>query len=146
MTRSSGIFGGDENTVEAACRDLERSSLAAVPGAFHQLAYLASLRDLSMKRYAHWGMENLYGAEAAQEAFHRVHRAVFSRVASLPTETLEAEIERFLSGETVWGADPRTIFPPVAPADLLVPDRADESDAGRFRLTLERVLMSRRRG
>ncbi|MBP7865118.1 MAG: hypothetical protein KA419_04145 [Acidobacteria bacterium] len=138
-----GIFGGGEKSVEAACRDLERSFLAALSGVFHQLVYLASLRDPSTRRYVHWGMENLYGAEAAQEAFHRVHRSVFSRVASLPPEALEAEIGRFLSGGPAWGADLFSAHTPGAPVDRLVPDRADGAEADRFRLTLDTVLTNR---
>ena len=74
----------------------EAHTLASLAGPFARLAYLASLRDFARDEYAHWGMENIYGAEAANTALAQLHREVFREVSALPLGELAGQIQERL--------------------------------------------------
>ena len=63
--------------------DFCRTTLASVPGVFGKLDYIAGLRDED-GRYRHWGVERVYGEEAAQQAIAEAHRAIFLELLRMP--------------------------------------------------------------
>lgn len=67
-------------------QDFTLNSLAAMPGPFARLIYLASLRDLSSGRYEHQGLAALYPEEAVQQALELCHEQIFERILEMPLE------------------------------------------------------------
>lgn len=67
-------------------QDFTLNSLAAMPGPFARLIYVASLRDLSSGRYEHQGLAALYPEEAVQQALELCHEQIFERILEMPLE------------------------------------------------------------
>ena len=61
-------------------QDFTLRTLAAVPGAFARLTYMASLRDLSSGRYEHAGLASVYSDGAIQQALEICHEQVFEKI------------------------------------------------------------------
>jgi hypothetical protein len=66
-------------TLKSAVEDVKETTLAAIRGLLGKLVYLASLRQ-GGTRYEHWGIENMYGEEAAQRALKSAHAGVVTSV------------------------------------------------------------------
>jgi hypothetical protein len=75
-----------EAEVARAAADFEAHTLNEMPGGFHRLIHLASLRDYNTGRYHHYGLETRYSAEAVDAALHQSHIKVFEELVSLPLE------------------------------------------------------------
>lgn len=73
----------------SAKEDLQATTLAALRGPLAQLDYVASLRRGD--GYEHWGLEKVYGKEAAQAALAEVHAEL---VATLLREPLARLFEQ----------------------------------------------------
>lgn len=58
-------------------------TLAAVPGQFSQLRYMAGLRT-TVRAYHHWGMTRIHGEREAQVAIGEAHQQVFVRLLRTP--------------------------------------------------------------
>jgi hypothetical protein len=69
-----------------------RRTLGVVPGLWHKLAYLASLRKDSGE-YEHWGLSKRYGNEATRSALGSAHSGVFIDVLRKPVSTLLDEVK-----------------------------------------------------
>ena len=78
-------------------RDLTSSTLAALPGAFARLAYLASLRNFSSNVYEHAGLAALYRPEAVQQALEQCHEEIFERILETPLSVQEEDLRAHLS-------------------------------------------------
>lgn len=74
-------------------QDFTLTTLAAIPGEFGRLAYLASLRDLSSGRYEHAGLAALYPEEAMQQALQLCHEQIFERVLETPLVRQEGDLK-----------------------------------------------------
>lgn len=129
-----------EENVEAAARDLEASTLRELADSFGQLVYLSSLRDFSTNEYSHWGLENVYGTDAAQKALSGTHRLVFRRVATLPLRELEGQVNRFLGEKADRGEVLLQNWLRDASYNLLVPAEAAPLEVENFRINFETVL------
>jgi len=77
-------------------QDFTLTTLAAIPGEFGRLAYMASLRDLSTGRYEHAGLAALYPDEPMQQALQLCHEQIFERVLESPLERQEADLKECL--------------------------------------------------
>lgn len=66
-----------EARIQKAVRDLERRTLAGMPGDIARLVYLCSTRDYNTGRYHHDGLTMTYSAEAADTALARCHEKTF---------------------------------------------------------------------
>jgi hypothetical protein len=82
--------------------DFTARTLAAIPGAYARLAYLASLRDAPGADYRHDGLAALYPAAAVQQALRFCHEELFARVLELPLEQQEWDLRSCL-GRTEAG-------------------------------------------
>ncbi|MBZ5703004.1 MAG: hypothetical protein LAN84_14310 [Acidobacteriia bacterium] len=78
--------------------DFAATTLAAIPGFFARLTYVASLRDLSSGNYEHAGLEVLYPQEAVQQALRQCHEELFERILEMPLEAQEKDLRACLSG------------------------------------------------
>jgi len=76
--------------------DLERRTLAGMPGDFARLIYLASTRDYNSGMYHHEGLAARYGLEPARQALQFAHREIFRDLVSLSLERLVAELECYV--------------------------------------------------
>jgi hypothetical protein len=66
--------------------DLEKTTLAEMPGRFGKLIYLASLRDYNTGRYHHYGLETRYSERAVDQGLHECHIRIFEELMALPLE------------------------------------------------------------
>ncbi len=76
-------------TLLPATEDFVTRSLAALPGRWAKLQYVALLRQDGA--YAHWGMERIYGQAAAQRAIEQAHRDLFLEILRTPIAELWRE-------------------------------------------------------
>jgi hypothetical protein len=79
-------------TLKSALQDVKETTLSAVSGLLGKLAYLASLRRKE-GRYEHWGMESIYGAEAAERALKTAHSDILKTVLRTPIAQLEQDLK-----------------------------------------------------
>lgn len=79
-------------TLKSALQDVKDTTLSAVSGLLGKLAYLAALRH-KQGRYQHWGMENVYGAEASERALRAAHSEILKGVLRTPLPLLEQDLE-----------------------------------------------------
>lgn len=77
--------------------DISENSLAAIPTFFGRLNYLASLREAASARYRHYGLEQLYGENAAQFGLALCHAELFYRILEMPLEEQERDLREFLT-------------------------------------------------
>ena len=73
--------------LKSALQDVKETTLRAVSGLLGKLAYLASLRH-GNRRYEHWGMEAVHGAESSEKAIRTAHAEVVASVLRAPLSTL----------------------------------------------------------
>lgn len=73
-----------QSDTERLVRDFEDRTLAALPGYFSRLVYVASLRDYNTGRYYHCGLELRYAPAAVDEGLHQCHVRVFEELVALP--------------------------------------------------------------
>lgn len=78
-------------TLLSADEDFCYRTLAAVPGALPKLAYLARLRD-GQGKYHHWGMNRMYGENAAADAIAQAHTQAWLEVLRTPIPKLLAQL------------------------------------------------------
>lgn len=79
-------------------QDFTQTTLAAIPGQFSRLSYLASLRDLSSGRYEHSGLSALYPDEAIQQALQLCHEQIFERILESPLSSQQEDLRGCLAG------------------------------------------------
>lgn len=71
--------------------DFVQRTLAAIAGLLARLAYVANLRE--DRGYDHWGLERIYGDQAARMAIGEAHSDLWSQVLRTPLRRLAAEYE-----------------------------------------------------
>ena len=74
-------------TLLSTLGDFVSRTLAALPGAWGKLRYMAELREVD-GRYSHWGMERIHGEAAVQRALAEAHQSVFLEVLRTPLRDL----------------------------------------------------------
>jgi hypothetical protein len=111
--------------LDKAVDDLERHTLAAIPGAVAKLVYLASTRDYNTGQYHHAGLEWAHTPEAAQAALQHCHVTVFQSLAGEEFEKLVEEVGNYLIASQ---GDPKRILKTwrgLEPYRMLVPAACD---------------------
>jgi hypothetical protein len=78
--------------------DFTLRTLAAIPGEFGRLTYMASLRDLSSGRYGHEGLLAVYRPEAVQQALEQCHEEIFERILESSLDQQERGLRAHLEG------------------------------------------------
>ncbi len=79
--------------LKSALEDFEVNTLAAVPGLLGKLSYLGHLHD-GEGAYQHWGLEKVYGKDAARGAITTCHRALVARILKTPLPVLLEDVGR----------------------------------------------------
>lgn len=90
--------------LRSALEDFESATLGSVPGLLGKLSYTSSLHDGS-GTYRHWGLEKVYGADAAQHAMGAAHRMLLSRVLKTPLPVLLEDLRKSCRDEHVAESD-----------------------------------------
>ena len=72
--------------------DFTATTLAAIPGDFGRLVYIATLRDMISGQYRHEGLEALYSAPAVHEALLYCHEEIFQKILETPLERQERRL------------------------------------------------------
>ena len=78
--------------LNSALEDLTNTTLRAVVGRLEQLQYLSSLRSAG-GTYLHWGLQRLYGEQAAQEALIQAHHSILAGILATPLRELLEDLE-----------------------------------------------------
>jgi hypothetical protein len=78
-------------TFKSAYDDLRQRTVEKIPGTLRRLNYVAGLRSLAGD-YAHWGLERVHGAAAAQDAFVQMHRALIKTILRTRLGTLQEDL------------------------------------------------------
>jgi hypothetical protein len=77
--------------LRSALEDFEANTLAAVPGLLGKLSYVAALH-VGNGAYSHWGLEKVYGKDAAGGAINTSHRTLLSRILKTPLSVLLQDV------------------------------------------------------
>ena len=77
-------------TLLSPYEDFVTRTLGALKGAWARLEFVAGLRGEN-NQYQHWGMENVYGPDAAQLAIAQAHTYVFQSALETPISELAGE-------------------------------------------------------
>lgn len=77
--------------------DFAARTLAAIPGDYARLAYVASLRE-DGQGYRHDGLAARFPEESVSEALRFCHEELFARVLEMPLERQEWDLRHCLGG------------------------------------------------
>lgn len=129
------------NLERGAAADLWRNTLSQIPTVFGRLIYLASLRDQNTGTYAHQGLAQLFGDEAADQTMRRSHFDVFVEWLGMNLERQKCDLEEYLSE---LEEDTKTILANwvrLCPYLTFIPSEAREVERRLFRTDLETLLV-----
>ena len=73
--------------MRSALEDFEANTLEAVPGLWGKFSYTCTLHD-GNGAYCHWGLEKVYGRDAAWQAISAAHRLLLSQLLKTPLAVL----------------------------------------------------------
>jgi hypothetical protein len=119
--------------LNSALEDLTSTTLRAVAGMLGRLQYLSSLRSAG-GRYLHWGLERLYGEQAAQEALTHAHHSVLAKILATPLRELLDDLEEC---STQAGLTPRNYLKNLRNCSLdLLPENPGSGSEQHFNSVL----------
>ena len=78
-------------SIKTPLEDFLKTTMAAMPGYWYKLVYLAGLRSSSQK-YGHWGMARRYGLTASHSAISAAHSDLFLEVLRTPINKLVEDV------------------------------------------------------
>lgn len=91
-------------SIKTPLEDFVNTTIAAVPGYWHKLVYLADLRS-SPKTYDHWGMARRYGLTASHAAISAAHSDLFVEVLRTPIKKLVEDGRAAVADSEIAGED-----------------------------------------
>jgi hypothetical protein len=123
-----------------AAADLWRHTLSSIPTVFGRLEYLASLRNPHSGRYEHYGLEQRFGSEPANETLRESHEANFAAWLALHLDKQKSQIEQYLSGREESGEAIVESWLRVKPFPTWVPARARATERSLFLSDLDALI------
>jgi len=91
--KNLGLFGiRNKMPLKSALQDVKETTLRAVSGLLGKLAYLGSLRH-GRRKYEHWGMETVHGAESSERAIRTAHVEVVAAILRTPLSSLTQDLQ-----------------------------------------------------
>jgi hypothetical protein len=84
-----------EAQVQKAVRDLERRTLARIPGDIAKLVYLCSTRDHNTGQYHHDGLSMVFSPEVADLALARCHDQTFQALLHRSLSQIVDSLQRY---------------------------------------------------
>lgn len=82
-TEHLGTGAPPDDEIRRVMEDFQHHTLDKMPGRFHRLVYLSSLRDHNTGRYNHYGLEQRYSQQAVDEALGHCHERAFDDLLTL---------------------------------------------------------------
>lgn len=79
-------------------------TLAAVPGQFSKLRYMASLRN-TVRAYQHWGMTRIHGEREAQAAIGEAHQQTFLHLLRMPLREIVQQTQATRDFAFLYGSE-----------------------------------------
>ena len=123
-----------------AAADLWRHTMGQIPSVFGRLVYLCSLRDTNTGAYQHFGLAQIFGEQAADEALRSSHGQAFEEWLSFTLEQQKADVDLYLAG---LGVDrPRIVetWIRLTPYRNLIPSTAREVETRLYLTDMEVIL------
>ncbi len=118
--------------IEAAVRDLEDRTLAALPGSLTRLVYLSSTRDYNTGEYQHAGLADRFGTEIAQRALARCHESVFAHLVRLSLSELVLQLAAYIESTGAEREKVLNTWRELQAYRVLMPASCDELSADFF--------------
>jgi hypothetical protein len=84
-----------EAQVQRAVGDLERRTLAKIPGDIAKLVYLCSTRDHNTGRYHHDGLSVIFGPDVADDALAKCHQNTFQALLYKSLSQIVESLQRY---------------------------------------------------
>lgn len=125
---------------KGAAADLWRNTLAQIPSIFGRLVYLCSLRDSNTGAYQHYGLAQIFGDRATDEALRQSHQQFFAEWLGFNLEQQKADLDLYLAG---LEGDRRQLLDTwirLAPYRNLVPSTARDVERELYLQDLEIIL------
>lgn len=120
--------------------DLWRNTLSQIPSTFGRLIYLSALRGLNSGVYEHYGLSQVFGPRAANEALKRSHEEVFQQWLSFDLPHQKADLDLYLAGLVDQRAAVLDTWLRLNPYRNLVPLSARRADQELFMVDFRAVL------
>ncbi len=79
-----------------AMDDFWARTLSKIESMFGKIVYLASLRDDNSGRYGHFGLDQVYGEEAADRVLKACHERAFTEWLNFPLDEQRTDLESHL--------------------------------------------------
>ena len=133
-------------TLEETYDDLQRRSLAKIPGDLARLIYLASTRDYNTGTYHHAGLAAHFRADLACAALELAHRRVFMQLAALSLEDLVRELEIYVGNARQTRGEVLDVWQKLEPYRVSLPLNVSAALAQLFvsNLRVALVILQRR--
>jgi enoyl-CoA hydratase/carnithine racemase len=119
-------------TVDEAYADLQRRTLAKIPGNFARLIYLASTRDYNSARYYHSGLADRFSPHVAEKALELAHRDVFRKLSTSALAVLAEELDLYMRSTRENPLDFFRAWQAVEPFRVVVPVGTNPTSAALF--------------
>ena len=123
-----------------AIQDVWERTLSQMPTTFGRIAYLASLRNANTGRYEHFGLGQVYSADAAHEALHVSHGQVFGRWLNYTLAEQKADLAEYLRSVEGGRSVVLQTWATLSPYRNFVPAEASEAEQRLFLSDLELIL------
>jgi hypothetical protein len=78
-------------SIKTPLEDFLKTTMAAMPGYWYKLVYLAGLKS-SNRKYGHWGLARRYGLTASHAAISAAHSDLFLEVLKTPIKSLVEDV------------------------------------------------------
>lgn len=119
-------------TLDAAMDDLQRRTLAELPGELTRLVYLSSTRDYNTGEYQHAGLADRFGAGTAQTALARCHEAVFEELLETKLADVVQEVAHYIQSTGAEREKVLDAWRRLQAYRVLIPSGCDELSADFF--------------
>jgi hypothetical protein len=121
-----------DSDLAEAVQNLQRHSLAQLPGSVSKLIFLASTRDYNTGRYYHDGLASQFSEKIAAQALAACHQDVFSELVYSPLDNLVRELDAYFASLPAKRKELLAAWKKLEPYRVIVPAAADSLSSQLF--------------